>query len=114
MVDKKFYRNFPITKGKTSKQAHTNLPIINDKVTYEEEQGRQGFFGKVSHLYHINPPTGFSKIDGDFRPQLIDTNKLNPTDKDDPWGSPVTFLHNQEEIISSFWFDLVYGTTRKD
>ncbi|MHA1991643.1 MAG: homogentisate 1,2-dioxygenase [Candidatus Hodarchaeales archaeon] len=97
MSDRRFYRFIPHIKGKTSKQAHTNLPT-NDKgkITLEEEQGRQGFFGKVSHLYHINPPTGFTKIEGDFRPELLDTNKLIPSDLADPWGSPVSFLENGE------------------
>lgn len=86
----------PYIKGNTSRQAHANFPTSKNKVTYEEEQGRQGFFGKVSHLYHINPPTGFTDIDGDFRPQLFNTNTMEPTDLNDPWGSPITFLRNND------------------
>lgn len=55
-----------ITKqGKVTRQAHVALPAG----TYEEEHGRQGFFGRASHLYHRNPPTGWMRIvrnsDGD-------------------------------------------------
>ena len=87
---------FPFSKGKTSKQAHTNLPKVEGKTTYEEEHGRQGFFGNVSHLYHLNPPTGFTHIEGNLRPTLIDTKRLEPTDKSDSWGSPLTFLENND------------------
>ena len=96
MANRRFYRNFPMVKGNTSRQAHASFPTSKNKVTYEEEQGRQGFFGKVSHLYHINPPTGFTDIDGDFRPQLFNTNSMEPTDLNDPWGSPITFLRNND------------------
>ena len=96
-MDKKVTPVFPLVKGKTSRQAHTNLPLENGKTTYEEEIGRQGFFGKATHFYHINPPTGWNKIDdGDFKPHLIDTNKLEPTDKTDPWGNPKLFLKNSD------------------
>ena len=95
MNDKKFYRFIPYIKGKTSKQAHANLPKNSDgKTTYEEEHGRQGFFGKVSHLYHINPPTGFTKIEGEFKPELINTNKLALKNQNDNWELPIYFLEN--------------------
>jgi homogentisate 1,2-dioxygenase len=89
---------FPLIKGKTSKQAHTGFENLNDgKPTYEHEHGRQGFFGKVSHLYHVNPPTNFVDVDdGDFKPYMVDTTKLQPTDQKDPEGSPITFIENSE------------------
>ena len=49
--------NWPIVKGKATRQAHVALP----EGTYEEEHGREGFFGRVSHLYHVNPPTGWTR-----------------------------------------------------
>lgn len=87
---------FPLIKGKTSRQAHTMLPEEKGKTTYEEEIGRQGFFGKATHFYHINPPTNWTNIEGDFKPELIDTNKIEPTDKSDPWGYPKIFLRNSD------------------
>ncbi|MHA2496724.1 MAG: homogentisate 1,2-dioxygenase [Candidatus Hodarchaeales archaeon] len=94
MTDKNFARVFPLIKGKTSRQAHVALPKINDETTYEEEHGRQGFFRKVSHLYHARPPTGWIDIKGPLALELINSNLLEPSDKSDPWGTPITFLKN--------------------
>jgi homogentisate 1,2-dioxygenase len=51
----KVYKRF----GKVADRPHLNLP----KDTFEEELGLDGFFGPVSHLYHRNPPTAWSKIE---------------------------------------------------
>lgn len=56
-----------IETGIYSKQAHVNIP----EGLYEEEHGRRGFFGKVSHLYHQNPPVGWTHIDGPLKPQAL-------------------------------------------
>ena len=87
---------FPLVKGKTSKQAHAKFPIIDGKVTYEHEHGRQGFFGKASHLYHKNPPTNFTKIEGPFKPEMLNTNNLPVPDKEDPNAMPVTIMENND------------------
>jgi len=63
---------YPLKKGKYAKQAHLNLP----EGTYEEEHGRNGFFGKVSHLYRLNPPTSWIRIEGNLKPRAYNTNKL--------------------------------------
>lgn len=54
-------------KGNVTKVAHVDLPAG----TFEEEHGRRGFFGQVSHLYHKNPPTGWTRIEGECRPQAF-------------------------------------------
>ena len=96
MVDKnRISSQFPLVKGKTSKQAHANFPEVDGRRTYEHEHGRQGFFGKVSHLYHKNPPTNFKTIDGVFKPQLLDSNMVIASDKDDDWGMPVTIMKSR-------------------
>ena len=46
----------PHVEGKASRQAHADLP----KGTYEREISKEGFFGPSAHLYHPNPPTGWS------------------------------------------------------
>lgn len=79
-------------KGRAAKQAHVSLP----EGTYEEEHGRQGFFGKAVHMYHTNKPTGWSRIEGNLRPHLLDLNLLTPTDLTDPAGAPVKFLANND------------------
>ncbi len=53
--------------GLYTKQAHVKIPDGH----YEEEHGRKGFFGRVSHLYHKNPLTSWSEIDGDLRPRNL-------------------------------------------
>jgi len=53
--------------GKYTKQAHVKIP----EGLYEEEHGRKGFFGRVSHLYHQNPPVSWSSIEGDLKPRLL-------------------------------------------
>lgn len=62
---------FPLRKGIHARQAHVGLP----EGTFEEEHGRQGFYGKVSHLYRTHPPTGWSNIEGPLRPRSYDLNR---------------------------------------
>ncbi len=62
---------FGWTQGAVSPQAHVHTP----EGTYEEEHGRNGFFGRVSHLYHRHPPTGWLRIEGELQPrayQVVD------------------------------------------
>src|SRR6185369_6685973 len=73
---------FPLKKGKTTQQAHVGLP----EGTFEEEHGRKGFYGKAAHLYHANPPTGWTRFEGKLRPHLFDLNKMQPTDMHDAQG----------------------------
>jgi homogentisate 1,2-dioxygenase len=54
-------------KGKAPDQAHVGIP----EGLCEEEQGRDGFAGPASHLYHRHPPTGWVKIDGPLKPRAF-------------------------------------------
>lgn len=80
--------------GQYSKQAHVNIP----EGTYEEEHGRDGFFGPVSQLYHTHAPTGWTRIEGPLKPQAIDGNKLSHAGKNAVTGR-TTVLHNQDVAI---------------
>ncbi len=53
--------------GTYTKQAHVDIP----EGLYEEEHGRQGFFGRVSHLYHENPPVNWTNIEGELKPRSL-------------------------------------------
>ena len=53
--------------GIYTKQAHVKIP----EGTYEEEHGRKGFFGRVSHLYRQNMPTGWTNIEGELKPRNL-------------------------------------------
>ena len=54
-------------KGKVPNQAHVGIP----EGLCEEEHGREGFTGPVSHLYRTHPPTGWVKIDGPLKPRAF-------------------------------------------
>ena len=64
--------NFPRTEGVTSRQAHADFP----EGSYEREMGREGFFGPATHLYHKNPPTNWTSMEGPLRPRAFDTNLM--------------------------------------
>ena len=55
------------SSGTFTKQAHVKIP----EGTFEEEHGRKGFFGRVSHLYRENQPTDWTHIEGDLRPRNL-------------------------------------------
>jgi homogentisate 1,2-dioxygenase len=53
--------------GVYTKQAHVKIP----EGLYEEEHGRKGFFGRVSHLYRENKPTDWTHIVGELKPRNL-------------------------------------------
>ena len=55
------------SKGKVPRQAHVGIP---DGLS-EEEHGRDGFAGPVSHLYRNHPPTGWVRIEGPLKPRAF-------------------------------------------
>lgn len=59
-------------QGKTTDQVHKGIPDGH----FEEEQGRKGFFGQVSHLIKPQPSTRWVEIEGPLRPHLYNLNKL--------------------------------------
>jgi homogentisate 1,2-dioxygenase len=85
-------RNLPSgfgwAQGTYSPQAHVNVP----EGTYEEEHGRQGFFGRTSHLYHRHPPTGWLRIEGPLRPHAYQVTRLEGR----PEGEAEFFLENSD------------------
>jgi homogentisate 1,2-dioxygenase len=78
--------------GVYTKQAHVKIPDNQ----YEEEHGRKGFFGRVSQLYHENPLTSWTDIDGDLKPQTIPPIFGNPELN----NKQVPFLYNNDVICS--------------
>ena len=86
------------SSGKFTKQAHVKIPEGH----YEEEHGRKGFFGRVSQLYHQNPLTSWTKIEGDLKPR----NLPSLFDIEEAQESFAPVLENNDLIIS-------YGTYKK-
>ncbi|MBM3329252.1 MAG: homogentisate 1,2-dioxygenase [Calditrichaeota bacterium] len=80
-------RNIHIVKGQVARWAHAGLP----DGTYEEEWGRYGFSGPVTHLYHLHPPTGWKAIDGPLRPHALAPLKMPVKD-----GERGIFLYNPD------------------
>jgi homogentisate 1,2-dioxygenase len=85
---------FQQSKGKFSPQAHVGVP----SGTFEDEHGRQGFYGRVSHLYHIHKPTSWKRIEGPCRPQAFNTYKTEL--HKDIW-QPSFILENQDVKIGT-------------
>ncbi|HMB37602.1 MAG TPA: homogentisate 1,2-dioxygenase [Wenzhouxiangellaceae bacterium] len=86
----------PKVEGDASRQAHCDLP----EGTYERELGKEGFFGPASHMYHANPPTGWTNFDGPLRPRAFDTTRLE-TPSGSPWDA-AELMHNAHTRIRSW------------
>jgi homogentisate 1,2-dioxygenase len=91
MSNKKLPSAFGWSQGTFSSQPHVQVP----DGTYEEEHGRQGFFGKTSHLYHRHPPTGWNRIEGPLKPRAYQVAQLAGRDH----GQPEFFLENDDVKI---------------
>ena len=61
------------SQGKVHKQAHKGIP----ENCYEEEQGRDGFYGPVSHLVRKAPSPRWKDIKGSLKPKMYDLNHLD-------------------------------------
>jgi homogentisate 1,2-dioxygenase len=83
-------------RGTVARQAHVGLP----DGTVEEEHGRGGFYGRASHLYRLNPPTGWSSIDGPLRPHCLDL-----TGVDAVADLPVVVLENDDAALGVWRLD---------
>ncbi|MDK2742364.1 MAG: homogentisate 1,2-dioxygenase [Nitrospira sp.] len=62
-------------RGKVPNQAHVGIP----EGLYEEEHGRNGFVGAVSHLYRRHPPTAWTAIEGTLKPRAFDCSQFPET-----------------------------------
>jgi homogentisate 1,2-dioxygenase len=84
---------FGWSQGTVSPQPHVGTP----PGTYEEEFGRRGFFGRVSHLYHRHPPTGWLRIEGPLAPHAyFATETQAPQSRE---GQAVALLENSDVIF---------------
>ncbi|MBI3544843.1 MAG: homogentisate 1,2-dioxygenase, partial [Deltaproteobacteria bacterium] len=84
----------PFRSGRFSKQAHVDLPAG----TFEEEHGRQGFFGRVSHLYRSHAPTGWTRINGSLLPRAYDLKQAIG----DVTTLPKPFLGNADVVLAIY------------
>ncbi len=87
---------FPHIEGEASRQAHCDLP----PGTYERELGRDGFFGPATHMYHANPPTGWTDWEGPLRPRAFDLTRLTLTEPC-PFEAPEVLVNSHTRL--RFW-----------
>lgn len=85
---------FPLNKGITTPQAHVALP----EGTYEDEHGRDGFYGPVTHLYRTHAPTGWSRIEGPLKPRAFDCRQVKMQQHDSIMDR-VAVLYNEDVVI---------------
>lgn len=83
------------SKGQVTRQAHVNIP----EGTCEEEYARHGFFGRTSHLYRTEPPVGWLSIEGDLRPEALDTQELPGLGRGDYLSGRIPFLQNDDVCV---------------
>lgn len=88
--------DFPHIEGEASRQAHCDLP----PGTYERELGRDGFFGPATHMYHANPPTGWTDWEGPLRPRAFDLSRLTATEPC-PFEAPEVLVNSHTRL--RFW-----------
>ncbi len=89
------------SQGKSTTQGHKGIPEGH----FEEEQGRKGFFGPVSHLIKPQPSTRWTEIDGPLRPHLFDLVKM-----DHAYGQWKRLMFNSECVIYNFWAEKISAT----
>ncbi len=92
-------------RGTVTRQAHVSLPAG----TVEEEHGRSGFYGRASHLYRRNAPTGWSAIDGPLRPHALELSDL-PADG----RFPEVVLENEDVGIGVWQVDRTHPWFLRD
>jgi homogentisate 1,2-dioxygenase len=85
---------FQYSQGKYTTQGHKGIPEGH----FEEEQGRKGFFGLVSHLIKPKPSTRWTNIEGPLRPHLYDA--INMEKKTGQWQR---MLFNNDIVVSMYW-----------
>lgn len=82
------------SQGRFTVQGHKAIP----DGLFEEEQGRGGFFGPVSHLIKPEPSTRWTAIEGPLRPHLYDAVKMPQM-----WGVWQRMMFNSEVVLYNYW-----------
>lgn len=87
---------FQFSQGKHTTQGHKGIP----EGCYEEEQGRKGFSGPVSHIIKAKPSTRWKSIEGPLRPQLFDLIKIKTQTSD--W---TRLLYNNDVCLYNLYIN---------
>jgi homogentisate 1,2-dioxygenase len=97
---------YQYSQGKFTTQGHKAIP----EGCYEEEQGRKGFYGPVSHLIKPEASTKWTDIKGPLRPHLFDLVEM----KSQEVGRWKRLLYNSDVAIYSCWNEVTVLNTKKD
>jgi homogentisate 1,2-dioxygenase len=92
------------SQGKFTTQGHKGIPEGH----FEEEQGRKGFFGPVSHLIKPQPSTRWTQIEGPLRPHLYDA--INMVKAHGQWQR---MFFNSDLVVSMYWDIATQGSVGK-
>ncbi|MBX3237674.1 MAG: homogentisate 1,2-dioxygenase [Nitrospiraceae bacterium] len=85
-------------KGKAPHQAHVGIP----EGLCEEEHGREGFAGAVSHLYRTHPPTAWVRIEGPLKPRAFAYRKIRGTDSPTRSNLPIPIMQSRDAVLSAW------------
>jgi len=91
------------SQGTHTRQAHKGIP----EGLVEEEHGRKGFFGPVSHLIRKKASTRWKVIDGPLKPRMFDLVKA------EKGGKRQRLLYNQDVALHSQWIEPEVSKTPK-
>ncbi|MGZ3725718.1 MAG: homogentisate 1,2-dioxygenase [Pseudobdellovibrio sp.] len=85
---------YQYSQGKSHTQGHKGIPAG----LFEEEHGRKGFFGPVSHLLKSEAPTKWINIEGPLKPHLFDLVEMQFE-----YGKWHRLLFNSDVVLYSNW-----------
>jgi len=85
---------FQYSQGQYTTQGHKGIPEGH----FEEEQGRKGFFGQVSHLIKPQPSTRWTNIEGPLRPHLFDLVEMKKNH-----GHLQRLFYNSDVVVYNCW-----------
>lgn len=85
---------FQYSQGRHTTQGHKAIPENH----FEEEQGRKGFFGQVSHLIKPEPSTRWVNIEGNLRPHLFDMVEMSKQH-----GTWKRMVYNSDVVLYNVW-----------
>lgn len=95
---------FQYSQGRHTTQGHKGIPEGH----FEEEQGRKGFFGPVSHLIKPQPSTRWTEIQGPLRPHLYDVVEMPKN-----FGLWQRMFHNSDVAIYNSWIKPGDGSEKR-
>jgi homogentisate 1,2-dioxygenase len=83
------------TRGRFVRQARVGLGELR-----EEHVSRHGFAGPVAMIYRTSGPNEVVRIEGEYRPRMVDSADVVAPDAGDPRGEPQIMLSNDDVAVA--------------